>query len=69
MYVCMYVCTYQLFLLSFFTVQLHSYTVKYMFLNFSTQWNSMGRRNRRWKAALKPGARIPLHFHSSRFQN
>ena len=28
----------------------------YMFLNFSTQWNSMGRRNRRWKAALEVGA-------------
>ena len=35
---------YQLFFLSFFSVQLHSYTVKYMFLNFCTQWNSMGRR-------------------------
>ena len=40
-----------------------------MFLTFSTQWNSIGRRNRRWKAALEPGAWIALHFHSSRFQN
>ena len=40
-----------------------------MFLTFSTQWNSIGRRNRRWKAALEPGAWISLHFHSSRFQN
>ncbi|MCO0615472.1 hypothetical protein M8756_19590, partial [Lutimaribacter sp. EGI FJ00015] len=40
---------YQLFL-----VKLHSYTVKYMFLNFSSQWNSIGRRTRRWKAAPEP---------------
>ena len=40
-----------------------------MFLNFSTQWNSMGRGNRRWKAALEVGAWISLHFRSSRFQN
>ena len=43
-------------------------SVKYMFLNFSTQWNSIGRRNRRWKVALKQGAWVSLHFHS-RFQN
>ena len=36
---------------------------------FSTQWNSIGRRNRRWKAALEPGAWISLHSDSSRFQN
>ena len=29
------------------------YTVKYMFLNFSTQLNSIGRRNRYWKTALE----------------
>ena len=44
---------FQFFLFSFFTVTLHSYTVKYMFLNFSTQYNSIGRRNRRWKTALE----------------
>ena len=65
----LYSSCYQLFLLPFFTVKVHSYTVKYMFLTFSTQWNSIGRRNRRWKAALEPGAWISLHFHSSRFQN
>ena len=65
----LYSSCYQLFLLPFFTVKVHSYTVKYMFLTFSTQWNSTGRRNRRWKAALEPGAWISLHFHSSRFQN
>ena len=27
-------------------------TVKYMFLNFSTQQNSIGRRNRCWKTVL-----------------
>ena len=43
---------FQLFLFSFFTVKLHSYTAKYMFLNFSTQQNSIGRRNRCWKTAL-----------------
>ena len=52
-----------------FSVKLHSYNVKYMFLIFTTQWNSIGRRNRRWKAALEPGVWISLHFHSSRFQN
>ena len=65
----LYSSCYQLFLLPFFTVMLYSYTVKYMFLTFSTQWNSIGWRNRRWKAALEPGAWISLHFHSSRFQN
>ena len=40
-----------------------------MSLNFSTQWNSIRRRNRHWKAALEPGSWISLHFHSSRFQN
>ena len=29
-----------------------SYVIMYMFLNFSTWWNSVGRRNRRWKAAI-----------------
>ena len=37
----------------------------YMFLNFSTQWNSIRRRNQRWKVALEQGAWISLHFHSS----
>ena len=32
---------------------LHSYTVKYMFLTFSTQWNSIGWRNWRWKVVLE----------------
>ena len=56
----LYSSCYQLFVLSFFTVKLHSYTVKYMFLNFSTQWNPIGWRNWRWKAALEPGSWISL---------
>ena len=36
------------------------YTVKYMFLNFSTQLNSIGRRNRYWKTAL--GSLFNFHF-------
>ena len=40
----------------------------YMFLNFSSQWNSIGQRNQCWKAALELGAWISLHFRSSRFQ-
>ena len=40
----------------------------YMFLNFYSQLNSVGRRNRCWKAALEPGAWISRHFHSSRLQ-
>ena len=54
----LYSSCYQLFPLSFFTVKLHSYNVKYMFLTLTTQWNSIGRRNRRWKAALEPLAQI-----------
>ena len=44
------------FLLSFLTVNSYffvSYAVTYMFLNFSTQWNSIGQRNWHWKAALE----------------
>ena len=51
-----------LFCSPFLIVKLHSYTVMYMFLNFSTQWNSIRRGNRRWKAALEPGTWISLHF-------
>ena len=36
-----------------------SYAVMNMFLSFSTQWNSIGRRNRRWRHRLK-GAWISL---------
>ena len=41
----------------------------WLFLPSGISWNSIGRRNRRWKAPLGPGAWISLHFHSSRFQN
>ena len=34
-------------------VKLHGNTVKYIFLNFPTQGNLIGRRNRCWKAALE----------------
>ena len=36
--------------------------------NYPVEFNG-ARRNRRWKAALEPGAWISLQFHSSRFQN
>ena len=39
-----------LVLLSFTPVATNSFSCP------STQWNSIGRRNRRWKAALEPGA-------------
>ena len=43
--------------------------VHYMNLNFSTQWNPIRQRNRRWKAALELGTWISLYFQSSHFQN
>ena len=51
-----YSCFFLFFLLFFSAVNCYflvSYPAMYLFLNFPAQWTSIGRGNRRWKAALE----------------